>query len=73
MSSANRGRYIIDQAGPWRRYVLAPPDGWKMIGTIQRGFDIGALGKSPIGIYAQLNAGALRVLDQRKTLAALQS
>lgn len=42
-----------------------------MLGTIQRGMNMGALALSPVGIYAQLNAGAVRTLDQRKMLAAL--
>lgn len=45
---------------------------WKVIGTVSRGDDIGALGQNSItGIYAQLNAGVIRSLDQRKIKAAL--
>ena len=44
-----------------------------MIGTIQRGVEIGALGLSPAGIYAQVNASVVRSLDQRKVVAALQN
>lgn len=42
-----------------------------MLGTIQRGMEIGALGISPAGIYAQINAGAVRSIDQRKVAAAI--
>lgn len=70
MSSINRGQYTVIVGGPWRLYThkLA---GWEMIGTVQRGAEIGALGKSPVGIYAQINAGAISQLEQRKVLAAI--
>ena len=42
-----------------------------MLGTGQRGMDIGALARSPAGLLAQVNSGAVRSLDQRKALAAL--
>lgn len=42
-----------------------------MIGTVQRGMEIGALALSPTGLYAQLNSGAVKLLDQRKVKAAL--
>ena len=36
------------------------------------GMDIGALARSPTGIYAQINAGTVRFLDQRKVLVTMQ-
>ena len=42
-----------------------------MLGTVQRGMSIGSLGLSPTGIYAQINAGAIQSLDQRKVAACL--
>lgn len=72
MTGLNRGRYTAQVNGPWRLYTHVRPAGWKMIGTIQRGLEIGALAKSPVGVYCQINAGAVRALDQRKVLAALQ-
>jgi hypothetical protein len=44
-----------------------------MLGTIQRGMEIGALGRSAVGVLAMLNAGAVSVLDQRKARAALEA
>lgn len=71
MTGLNRGRYTIQINGPWRLYTGICPTGWQMLGTVQRGPEIGALGKSPAGIYAQINAGEVRSLDQRKVCAAL--
>lgn len=71
MAGLNRGRYTITIDGPWRLYTTTQPKGWTMIGTIQRGLEIGALGLSPAGLYAQINAGAIRALDQRKVTASL--
>ena len=73
MASFNRGRYTVQVSGPWRLYTNTFLPGWKMLGTIQRGMDVGALALSPAGIYAQINAGAVRTLDQHKTLAALKN
>lgn len=70
MSGENRGRLTVLVGGPWRLYTH-PLAGWEMIGTVQRGLEIGALGLSPAGLYAQINAGAVRTLDQRKILAAM--
>lgn len=67
----NRARLIVTPGGPWRLYThqLA---GWEMLGTVQRGMEIGALGRSPSGELVQINAGVVRVLDQRKAHAAMQ-
>ena len=71
MTSINRGRYTVQLNGPWRLYTNACPPGWEMFGTIQRGMEIGALARSPAGVLAQINAGAVRPLDQGKAEAAL--
>jgi len=71
MTHTNRGRLTVTIDGPWRLYTH-PLAGWDMLGTVQRGLEIGALAKSPAGLYAQINAGAVRSLDQRKVLAALE-
>lgn len=68
---SNRDRIVITLGGPWRLYQHAAPPGWKMLGTVQRGMEIGALARSPAGLLAQLNAGAVQVLDQRKAVSAL--
>lgn len=67
---SNRARLIITSGGPWRLYSH-PLAGWEMLGTVQRGIEIGALARSPAGVLAQVNAGAVRALDQRKAEAAL--
>lgn len=67
----NRDRLHITPGGPWRLYTRICPPGWEMLGTIQRGMSIGALALSPDGLYAQLNAGAVQSLDQRKVVACL--
>ena len=71
MTHVNRGRLTVIFGGNWRLYTRRPPDGWEMIGTVQRGMEIGALAKSPIGVYAQINAGAIQPLPQSKILAAI--
>lgn len=69
---SNRDRITVTPGGPWRLYTH-PLAGWEMLGTVQRGMDIGAIGRSPAGVLAQINAGAVRALNQRKALAALQT
>jgi hypothetical protein len=71
MTGLNRGRYTVQIDGPWRLYTRICPTGWEMLGTIQRGMEIGALAKSPVGVYAQINASAIRTLDQSKIKAIL--
>lgn len=71
MSSHNQPYFVVKINGPWRVYANVCPPGWKMLGTIQRGVEIGALGVSPSGIYAQINAGSIRSLEQRKLVAAM--
>ena len=71
MTGLNRGRYTVQLGGPWRLYQNTCPPGWEMMGTIQRGMEIGALARSPVGLYAKINAGTVRSLDQRKLLAAI--
>lgn len=70
MAHNNRGHIMVCLGGPWRLYTH-PLSGWQMLGTVQRGMEIGALGRSPAGIYAQINAGCVRTLDQRKIAAAI--
>jgi hypothetical protein len=68
---SNRDRLIITPGGPWRLYQHAALPGWCMLGTVQRGMEIGALAESSAGLLAQINAGAVRAMDQRKARAAL--
>lgn len=67
----NRARLIVTVNGPWRLYQHQAPLGMQMLGTIQRGMEIGALARTQAGLLVQVNAGAIRALDQRKALAAL--
>lgn len=72
MGRLERGRVEVDRNGPWRLYQPHVPSGWVILGTVQRGMEIGALGRNKgTGEYAQLNAGAVKSLDQRKVAAAL--
>ncbi len=67
--------YVVDISGPWRRYhPTEVPAGWRMLGTIERddGNVTGALGRSPAGVYAQINAGNVRMLDQQAVADALR-
>ena len=68
---SRRDRLTITLGGAWRLYQHQAPHGWHMLGTVQSGMEIGALAESPVGLLAQLNAGAVRALDQRKARAAL--
>jgi hypothetical protein len=69
--TGNRARLIVTVNGPWRLYQHQPPTGMQMLGTVQRGMEIGALARTQAGLLVQVNAGAIRALDQRKALAAL--
>lgn len=71
MTHNNRGRITVCLGGPWRLYTH-PLAGWEMLGTVQRGMDIGALGRSPAGVHVQINAGSVKALDQRKVQAAIE-
>lgn len=71
---SNRAKLHIDLAGPWRLYQHAPLPGWDMLGTVQRGMEIGALGRNKLtGNMAMIRAGAASMLDQRKAAAALEA
>ena len=69
----NRARLIVTPGGPWRLYQHTVPPGMQMLGTVQRGMEIGALARTQAGLLAQINAGAVRALDQRKAEAALRA
>jgi hypothetical protein len=68
-------KYSIDPSGAWRHYhPRAVPAGWRMLGTVRCQSDdsIGALGRSPAGLYAQINASNVRLLDQSAVADALR-
>ncbi len=68
----NRARLIVTVGGLWRIYTHAM-SGFEMLGTVQRGVEVGALARTSAGLLVQVNAGAVRALDQRKALAALDA
>lgn len=69
----NRGRITVDPDGKWQLYAPALPPGTVALGTVTRpDGDTGALIRfERTGRYAQLNAGAVRMLDGRKVSGAL--
>lgn len=68
----SRARLIVTPGGPWRHYQYVAPPGWEMLGTVQRGDEIGALARNKAtGNLVMMRAGAISVLDQRKAQAAL--
>lgn len=71
---SNRARLQVDLAGPWRLYQFGAPPGWEIIGTVQRGFEIGAFARHrTTGNLVMMRAGAVSVLDQRKAAAAMDA
>ena len=68
----NRARLIVTPGGPWRLYQHTVPPGMQMLGTVQRGMEIGALARHKVtGNLVMMRAGATSMLDQRKVQAAL--
>lgn len=64
--------YTINPAGFWRLYASIFPKGSTVLGTVCRGAgDTGVLVRFQSGIYAQVNAGVIRTLDQRGVREAL--
>lgn len=74
MTHSNRGRLAVDVSGKWRLYTNPLPAGATPIGTVTRsGYDTGALVRiEATGLYVQVNAGVVRMLDQRKVKAAME-
>lgn len=73
MNHSNRGRITVDVNGNWQLYTNTIPAKSMPIGTVTRDeSDTGALVRiEATGVYAQVNAGAIRSLDGRKVAAAL--
>lgn len=71
---SNRAKLTVTPGGPWRLYQQAALPGWEMLGTVQRGDEIGALARNTAtGNLVMMRAGATSMLDQRKVAAAWQS
>lgn len=73
MSGTKSTPYEINQAGPWRLYSPVLPATCKPLGTIRRCLgDTGVLVQFKVtGLYAQVNAGVIRTLDQGAVTRAL--
>lgn len=71
---SNLAKLTITPDGPWRLYQHAALPGWDMLGTVQRGDEIGALARAKAtGNLVMMRAGAVSVLNQRKAQAALDA
>lgn len=71
MTGLNRGRYTVTLGDGWRLYSNTIPAGSTALGVIERDGEHGAIIRTPAGLLAMLNAGAIRSLDQRKAKAAI--
>ena len=70
----NRARLTVTLHGPWRHYQQVELPGWEMLGTVQRGDEIGALARAKAtGNLVMMRAGAVSMLDQRKAQTALDA
>lgn len=71
---SNLAKLTITPGGPWRLYQHAAVPGWEMLGTVQRGDEIGALARvTATGNLVMMRGGAASVLNQRKARAALEA
>jgi len=71
---SNRARLQVTLGGPWRLYQHAVPPGWEMLGTVQRGVEIGAFARHrSSGSLVMMRAGGVSALDQRKAAAAMEA
>lgn len=69
---SNRGRLAVDLKGNWRLYSNVLPGHAIALGTVNRDGETGALIHfAQTGVFAQLNAQAVKALDRRKVLAAI--
>ncbi len=77
MTHNQRGRLTVTLGGNWRIWSNTIPAGSRALGTVSRDgsfSDSGALVQiEATGLYAQINAGALRTLPQAKVAAAIES
>lgn len=64
----------VDLNANWRLYATHVPTDSASLGTVRRpDGQTGALVRLPSGVYAQLNAGAVRSLDQAAVGAAMSA
>lgn len=76
MTHNQRGRLTVTLGGNWRIWSNTIPAGSRALGTVSRDgsfSDSGVLVQiEDTGLYAQINAGALRTLPQAKVAAAIE-
>lgn len=62
----------VDKNGNWKLYTNTIPENSDALGTVTRdGYDTGALVRiNSTGLYVQVNAGAIRSINQSEVLAA---
>ena len=67
------GKVMVDTTGNWKLYTNTLPANSTPLGTVTRDdFDTGALVRiDATGVYVQVNAGSIRILDGRTIAAAL--
>ena len=71
---SNQAHLVVTPGGPWRLYQHAPLPGWEMLGTVQRGGEIGALARNAsTGNLVMMRGGVASMLDQRKAEVALNA
>jgi hypothetical protein len=62
----------INLTDAWRRYVPSIPPNAQALGTVQEGFQIGALLLLGDGSYAQVNGDVVRPLNRSRIERALR-
>lgn len=71
-SPQSQKKYRIFIGPRWHSFAY-DREGMQMLGTIQRGMQIGALAKLEDGNYAQVNGDIIEVLNKSRVEFALQS
>jgi hypothetical protein len=68
----SKSRWYVHLGPGWKRFST-PRDDLALLGTIQNGPQIGALGKLPDGRYVQVNGDVLTAINTYKVEAAIQA
>lgn len=56
----------------WLRFAIIDRPGFTFVGTVQQGYQVGALGLDRSGKYYQVNGDVLQLLNERKVVEALK-
>lgn len=67
----NSPSFFISIGPRWSAFAQ-PRDGMKMLGTVQRGMQIGALALLDDGSYAQVNGDVIEKLNSSRVLHAMR-